>query len=186
MYFTAENSVSQDFFTARARLAGAIESLPRRTPGGFGTQSFQDDGTRLQSPPSPGVRLPGPDGVVLARPTPAPGNSGPLTLRAGSGSGGRRRSDAAFPGFPHPVRLCWIWGLTVVVPGAAEPLRRLCRKTKVPAGRKDSSRRPASFRLRQSPGGCRARPIEHGCSAGALPPRRGPLHRQPTESFLSL
>nr|XP_035921284.1 uncharacterized protein LOC118518532 [Halichoerus grypus] len=63
-----------------------------------------------------------PDGAVLAHPTPpAPGNSGPLTLRAGSDSGVRRRSGAAFPGFPHPVGLCWVWGLTDVVPGAAEP-----------------------------------------------------------------
>jgi len=35
-----ENSISQDFFTARA---GAIESSPRRTLRVFGTHSFQDD-----------------------------------------------------------------------------------------------------------------------------------------------
>lgn len=51
MCFTAENSISQDFFTARARLAGAIESLPRRTTGGFGTHSFQDDGLAFKARP---------------------------------------------------------------------------------------------------------------------------------------
>lgn len=56
--------------------------------------------------------------------------------------------------------------------GGGTPQTR-CRKTKVPARNKDSTRRPAFFRFRQSLGGCRTRPIGRGCSAGALPPLRG-------------
>ena len=177
-----EKSISEDIFTARARLPGTIELSPR-TPVILGTHSFRDDGFTCKARPlrpatrprqgGPGISHPGTRNLMpthserwvgqqwaeaqqccLSR---APGS--PLL---GLGSNGRRPGSR---------------GATPQTP---------CRKTKVPAGRKDCTRRPAFFRFRQSPRGCCNPPIGRGCSAGGLSPlrsRRSASRRGPSLVF---
>ena len=103
---------------------------------------------------------------VQARPTPAPGTSSSLTLRAGSRRDGREHSLASSPRSPS---------LYLGSDSRPPECGRICPQTqrskaKVPAERKGRSWRPASFCSRQSSGCCRARPIGHGCSSHASPP----------------
>lgn len=135
-----ENSISEDIFTARARLPGTIELSPR-TPVILGTHSFRDDGFTCKARPLPLATRPRQGGPGISHPgtrnlmpthserwvgqqwaeaqqcclSRAPGS--PLL---GLGSNGRR------PGS-----------------GGATP-QTPCRKTKVPAGRKDCTGAPPS------------------------------------------
>lgn len=95
---------------ARARLG----SSPRRTPGCRGRVLPRWPCARRAAFAGRPAARPGPCGPG----TPHPGarKPRPLTLRAGSGSGGRRRGGAAYPGSPHRFTSAGVWGRTGVVP----------------------------------------------------------------------
>lgn len=158
------------YFTRLVLLGHDLAPHPEG-PRGAGDACFPG-GRAPAERPSPGVRRPDPDRAVLGRPTPAPGNPGHSLCAPGRAAEGGGAAGLPIPGrrTASPLRGLGSDRRRPVSGGARG---RLCRKPKVAAGRKDSARRPASSRLRQSAGGCRARPIRRGCSAGPLPPRRG-------------
>lgn len=186
-YFLAKNSILQHIFTARARQAGVTRPSPRTAPGILGTRSFWDDGFTSQhcKPVLTRVRLPGPLNAGPGAPHPGTRNLTPTHSARPIRQAGRGRGATASPG--RSGRLGSVPGVRGVVPGSSrDSLETVLRKAKVPAGRKGRARRPASFRLHQSPRGCRTRPMGRGCSAGAPPPPGDPELHQPASSFLNL
>lgn len=107
--FPGDNCISQDIFTARARMEGATMPSPRPAPGIPWTRVLSGlTGSPLSTAKIVLALRPAalPNGAGSGRiPTPAPGTSRPLTLRAGWSREGRRHGGAASlgrTGSPQP------------------------------------------------------------------------------------